>query len=668
MLSMSPGPRASMGLALVLVALTACVSTRPKAPLRIVVMDPLAAPLACDCVAGYAQRRYERLGDFLAQRLGRPVVVSWSEALADPRARLDDGVDLVIGKLSVVAHDARQVGLRIRTVAMLSGNDGAITQTGLFVVRGDDPAKTIEDLKGRRLCFGPAEADEKRAAPLATLEAFNLPVPEPLLAKPSCSATAMAVIEKEAEAGVVSSYAKPLLEGCGAIQKGEVRIVGKTDPVPFIAVVATDRVDAAAERAIVEALLAVRDDKALLAALESRDGFVPLPALGTASWADWRGPNRDAVSPLVPKTLPKTRRLLWSHVCTGPGMAGLAVADGRVVAADKSLDDARDIWRCLDADTGRQLWTLAYPAAGEMDFTNSPRANPVVHDGLVYLLGAFGHLHCLRLDTGKIVWKTHLRQDFGAQLPNWGYAPTPLIVGDKLIVTPGAKDASIVALDRRTGKLIWKTAGIPPGYSSFIVTTLGGVRQLVGYDATSLGGWDPDTGKRLWTLHPPEKGDYNVPTPIAVDGKLLVTTENNGPRLYAFDARGHIVPKPVAANEDLSPDTATPVVVGDLVYGSDETLLCLDLRSGLKTCWEDARGAFSAYSTLIAGADRVLVVTQGGELWLLRPSRTGCEVVSKLALFDDVPQTERDVWSHPALVANRLYIRNLLGVYCFLLD
>lgn len=659
---------ALVGLALALTAIVGCGPARPKAPLRIVVMDPLAAPLACDCVAGYAQRRYERLGAFLEQRLGRPVVVSWGEALSDPRARLKDGVDLVIGKLSVVAHDAQRAGLPIRTVAMLSGKDGAIAQTGLFIVRGDDPAKTIEDLKGRRLCFGPAEADEKRAAPRATLEAFNLPVPEPLLTKPSCSATALAVIEKEAEAGVVSSYAKPLIEGCGTIEKGEVRVVGQTDPIPFIAAVATDRVDAAAERAIVEALLAVRDDKALLAALESRDGFIALPALRDAAWADWRGPNRDAVSPLVPKSLPKAKRLLWSRVCTGPAMAGLAVADGRVVVADKSLDDTRDIWRCLDADTGRQLWSLAYPAAGEMDFTNSPRANPVVHDGLVYLLGAFGHLHCLRLDTGKVVWKAHLRQDFGAQLPNWGYAPTPLIVGDKLIVSPGAKDASVVALDRRTGKLIWKTPGVPPGYSSFIVGTFGGVRQLVGYDAASLGGWDPDTGKRLWTLYPPEEGDYNVPTPVAVNGKLLVTTENNGTRLYAFGGRGRIVPKPVAVNEDFAPDTATPVVVGDLVYGSDEALYCLDLRNGLRTCWEDARGAFAAYSAFIAGNGRVLVVTQSGELWLLRPSRKGCEVVSTLALFDDVPETERDVWSHPALVGNRLYIRNLLGVYCFLLD
>ena len=163
------------------------------------------------------------------------------------------------------------------------------------------------------------------------------------------------------------------------------------------------------------------------------------------------------------------------------------------------------------------------------------------------------------------------------------------------------------------------------------------------------------------------EGDYNVPTPIAVDGRLLVVTENNGARLYAFDGRGRIVPKPVAVNDALAPDTATPVVVDGLVLGVYGRLQCLDART-LATLWEDDRAAFGSFCTFLAGTRRALVVAQGGELWLLRPGRRGPGVVASLRLFDDVAETEREVWSHPALVGDRLYARNLLGVYCFLLS
>ncbi|MBM4038545.1 MAG: hypothetical protein FJ290_08530 [Planctomycetes bacterium] len=639
-------------------------------PLRVVVMDPLALELACDCVAGYAQRRYDRLAGFLARRLGRPVELAFAEALSSPRVGAREGIDVVIGKCSVVRFDAARLGLKLRTVAMLSGKDGEATQRGLFIVRSADLARAVRDLAGRRILFGPEEADEKRSATLATLEAFDLPRPATPVLRPSCNAAALAVLDGEADAAVVSGYALPLLEGCGTIDKGALRIVGTTDPVPFIGVFAADRMTPEGEDALRNALLDVRRDRRLLAALESRDGFLALPAIppDAPAWPDWRGLRRDATSPDVPARLPARRRLLWSRTLTGPGMSGLAVARGRLLVADKDAKDARDIFRCLDADTGRELWRLAYPAAGEMDFTNSPRANPVIHDGLAYLLGAFGDLHCVRPDSGEIVWTRHLLRDFGAERPAWGTCGTPLVVGHKLIVAPGAKDAALVALDRLTGKVVWATPGIQPGYGSFILATLGGVRQIVGHDATSLGGWDPETGRRLWTLVPDEEGDYNVPTPIAVEGRLLVATENNGTRLYGFDGQGRILPTPLAASEALAPDTATPVALDGLVVGASGRLVCLDLHDGLKTLWQDESEEFAHHCSFIAGPRRVLAMAQAGRLHLLAASRRGLRRLGSLDLFGDVAATERDVWSHPALVGNRLYVRNLLGVYCFLLD
>ena len=173
-------------------------------------------------------------------------------------------------------------------------------------------------------------------------------------------------------------------------------------------------------------------------------------------WPDWRGPARAGHSDAVPKRLAGAPRVVWHQLLTGLGHSGVVATDCQAIVADKSADGTRDVWRCLDAVTGNEMWTLEYEAAGDMAYSNAPRATPVLRDGLVYLLGAFGHLYCVELATGHVVWRRHLAEDFGAQAPMWGYTATPLIEGNRLIVNPGAPDASLAALDRLTGEVLWK--------------------------------------------------------------------------------------------------------------------------------------------------------------------------------------------------------------------
>jgi outer membrane protein assembly factor BamB len=451
-------------------------------------------------------------------------------------------------------------------------------------------------------------------------------------------------------------------------------VVGQTSAVPFITVFATDAVSREKEKQIIDALLAVGKNERLLARMESKTGFVKVrrprsDRTGSdggrpiVEWTDWRGPKRDAVSRYTPKKLPAKAKFFWRRQLTGMGLSGIAATCRYVIVADKDKEKKLDIFRCLDADTGAQLWAIEYPAPEDMDFSNSPRANPVIYEGLVYLLGAFGDLHCVNMKTGQAVWKKNIVKEFGAELVTWGMCSAPLIVADKLIVNPGAKDASIVALDRLTGKVIWKTPGEPAGYSSFILATFGNVRQIVGYDSISLGGWDPKTGKRLWKLLPDEEGDFNVPTPIYIDGKLLVTTENNGTRLYGFDDNGIIRSKPLAQNFDLGPDSSTPVVINNLVFGCLGGLFCLDLNNGLKTLYSADDDAFFDYAALITGNDHVLIITVEGELVLIEANREHYTLKSRLHLFE-----KSEVFSHPALIGSRMYIRNTTEVCCLLLD
>jgi outer membrane protein assembly factor BamB len=362
----------------------------------------------------------------------------------------------------------------------------------------------------------------------------------------------------------------------------------------------------------------------------------------------------------LPERLPEAPNAVWKKQLSSAALAGVAATRRYVVVADRDATDRRDIFRCFRATDGEPLWQFGYPASGDLDYGNSPRATPLIYRDWVYVLGAFGDLSCVRLDDGEVIWTKNLLSDFSAALSTWGMCASPIIVDDKLIVNPGDREASIVALDPATGNVLWQTPGDRAAYSSFVVGRFGSVRQLVGYDAVSLGGWDIETGRRLWRLVPPVRGDFNVPTPVAVNGRVLVTTEGNGTRIYEFDAEGKICPDPLAKNMDLGPDSSTPVVVGDRVYGCWGELYCLNIRDGLKPVWVAEDPAYENYVSLVAGNDRLLVTSDRGELLLIDISGDSYRLISRLSLVDD----DSEVLSHPAFVDHRLYIRDASSIRC----
>jgi outer membrane protein assembly factor BamB len=246
----------------------------------------------------------------------------------------------------------------------------------------------------------------------------------------------------------------------------------------------------------------------------------------------------------------------------------------------------------------------------------------------------------------------------------WGTCSSPLVVDGKLIVNPGGPEASVVALDPASGALVWQSPGDRHAYSSFIVATLGGVQQLVGYDRTSLGGWDISTGNRLWTLKPPHEGDFNVPTPVACNGRLLVVSENNGARLHAFDASGKIVPEPITENDELSPDVSSPAVTNGRAFCVAGHCYCLDLADQLRPVWIGDDDAFGDSSPLLVTDDRVLAFGRGGQLLLLDANSPDFRLVSRLHVFDSPDARRAEQLSHPAMVGTRLYLRGGQELVC----
>ena len=375
---------------------------------------------------------------------------------------------------------------------------------------------------------------------------------------------------------------------------------------------------------------------------------------GAADWPQWRGPSRDGISPEVPAKL-FSNKPLWRRPMMGKCAAGVAVSAGFVVAPDHG--DRKDYLRCY-TDNGEPVWVHSYDNTAEMEYTPAPRATPLIADGLVYALGAAGHLRCLKLDTGALVWQTNIAEQFAAPLPQYGYCSSPIIVDGNLIVNPGAKDASVAALDPKTGKVIWQTPGAAAAYASFIAATFGGTLQIVGYDSESLGGWLPATGKRLWRLVPPTAGDFNVGTPVDAAGKLLVCTDNNYARLYGFKDGGTIIEKPLAVNQDLAMDMGTPTVADGLAFATGMGLLCMD-AGDLKTRWlSNDDTSPRGFSKVIAGNGRAMIFCENGTMLLIAATGDKPEIIGSIKLTGDT-------WSHPAIAGGRLYVRDERLLYCY---
>ncbi|MEI6168749.1 MAG: PhnD/SsuA/transferrin family substrate-binding protein [bacterium] len=624
-----------------------------KTAFLLAVGDPLAFENACPCIKGYAQRDYHVVADLITHELKRPVELVFSQTPEGASQRAGRQPDVFIGKTSVAELNARKTGRPLKCLAMLTDHTGKTTLQGLFVVRQDDPAHGVPDLAGRTILFGPSDAAEKHSAAFALLRDFGLSVPAtPPEAEP-CTAAAQAVLKREADAAVISDYAWPLLSACGAAESGSLRVVGRTAPVPFIGVFAASKLTPSDEAGIKRALSNLSGSRRLRGRLETRDGFIMPPPT-------WPYDPDNPVSHAIRSGSP---RVLWRCPMRSQSLGGLAATGDWVIIPDKSEAGNEDVWHGVRADTGKPIWTVSYPAAAEMDYTSAPRATPVIVGDQVYLLGALGDLLCVNLETGAVQWHINLIKRYGGTVPTWGFCGTPLVMDDRIMVQTGNAHSGLVALNRRNGREVWHSPGSLPAYGSLILARLGGRPQIVGHDSDSLGGWDPETGRRLWQLKPALPNDFNVPTPLQVGDMLLVSTENNGTRLYTFNDEGIIRPEPWATTQHLKPDVSSPVVMDGLIWGADQTgVHVLRVASQLTPVWESADPQYTKYMRLLAGPSGILAAALSGTLheFGLPPGRA----IQHTPVFSPLGEFLPEMWSPPVRVGQRLYLRSATEAAC----
>ncbi len=250
-------------------------------PLVMVVLDPLSAELSCPCVEGHAQRNYAKLAKHLEEKIGRTIKLVFAESLAIALEKKTEGkADIVIGKDSVIKYTSKQQKLALTGVLSLTGRDGSTLQKGLVVVPSGDKALTVEDLKGYEIYFGPEACDEKHAEAVKLFQELKVALPAKLTTCNSCSVGAVKILELSKSgakaATVISNYAQPLLEGCGTIKKGELRVIGETESVPFITVFVNDAISGKSRDSIIAAFESVKADADLCKAMETKNGFVPI--------------------------------------------------------------------------------------------------------------------------------------------------------------------------------------------------------------------------------------------------------------------------------------------------------------------------------------------------------------------------------------------------------
>jgi outer membrane protein assembly factor BamB len=381
-------------------------------------------------------------------------------------------------------------------------------------------------------------------------------------------------------------------------------------------------------------------------------------------WPQWRGPRRDGVAHCPDLRTTWSGRgpaRLW-RADGGEGFSSVAVAAGR--ACTLLHQDGREVVVCWQVRDGKELWRFAYDAPSHRDYPG-PRSTPTIDGGRVYTVGTAGLLHCLDAAEGKVIWKKDLRAECNAPGGQWGQAFSPLIEGDLLLTAPGGPGAALAAFDKTTGDLRWKNLDDPPGYSSPVPFTAGGVRQIVAFTGNSIVGVSPVDGTLYWRPPWGTKYEVNAATPLTfharsgdrtLDYVFISSGYGQGCALLKIEAEnGRFRARPVYEGNQLCCHFASPVRCRDRIYGFNEsTLVCMDLRTGA------VRWKKSGYhkGTLLLVDHYLLVLGETGQLALLEASAQEPEPIAHAR-----PLTRR-CWTMPVLAEGRLFLRDEEQVLC----
>ncbi|MBX9677403.1 MAG: PQQ-like beta-propeller repeat protein [Gemmataceae bacterium] len=397
-------------------------------------------------------------------------------------------------------------------------------------------------------------------------------------------------------------------------------------------------------------------------------------------WPAWRGPNRDGQSKETgllrswPKDGPK---LLWKINNLGEGYATPSVAQGKVFVVGTDKEKNETLF-ALNIKDGEVLWSTPFgKLAGGYP---GPRSTPTIDGDRAYVLSSDGKLLCANVADGSVVWKKDIKKDFNGRFGGWANTESPLVDGDRVLVTPGGETAPIVALKKADGSLIWKAdlTGLPEnggkkkggnyttaGYSSILAANLAGTKQYVQFLSGGVVGLRASDGKLLWHYEHPANKTANISTPVIVgnDEVFAASAYSTGGGLAKIETSGDgMEAKERYFLDEFQNHHGGMIAHNGFLYGTNGgALLCLDLKSG-KFAWK-APGKESVGKGSIFLADGLIFHrSERGPIALVEANPTK---YVELGRFTQPERSDKNAWAHPVVAGGRLYIRDQGLLLCY---
>jgi len=388
-----------------------------------------------------------------------------------------------------------------------------------------------------------------------------------------------------------------------------------------------------------------------------------LMQLHAADWPQWRGVNRDGISPetgLLKQWPAGGPKLVWKASGLGEGYSSFAVSGARLFTQGQRA--GVQYVMAFDVASGKKLWEVANGRAYEERRGNGPRGTPTVDGDRVYALAADGSLVCVEAATGKKIWGFNMVSRYGGEVPHWGISESPLIDGARVIVQPGGSGASIVALDKMSGKEVWKSPGDPAAYSSAIVAQVGGIKQLLHFTSDGAVGLRADNGERLWRYTQVANRTANVATPIYHNGHAFFSSDyGTGAALLRLDtdASGKRAQE-VYFTREMRNHYSSSVLVGQHLYGfSSSVLTAMKFNDG-SVAWRDR----SVGKGTVIFADGMLYCQgENGTIALVEANPGAYKEVSRFSIsIGGYP-----LWALPVIANGHLYMRDQDTLYRYAL-
>lgn len=388
-------------------------------------------------------------------------------------------------------------------------------------------------------------------------------------------------------------------------------------------------------------------------------------------WPQWRGPQRNGISKetgLLAEWPAEGPKLVWQAHEIGDGYSTPAVVgDFLYVISNKGPDD--EFVQALAVEDAKLAWSTRIGKVGANKGPQYPgsRSTPTVDGDAIYVLGSDGDLACLDKRTGQARWQKNLGSDFGGQPGNWAYSESPLIDGDLLVCTPGGAEATLVALDKKSGDVVWKSA-LPEAdqaaYASIIVVEFGGAKQYVQFLQKGLVGVAAASGKLLWRYGKTAEGSpANIPTPLARDGMIYSAAGRSGGGLVRLNVDGDVVSAEQVYFIPKMPNSIGGVVdIKGFLFGTNtQGLMCADFASGEVKWQERCVGAGS----VCFADDRLYIHGEKDEVALVEPSPEGYREKGRFTLPDQPDRGKSQAWAYPVVANGRLYMRDLQSLWCY---